>query len=236
MLAIQAGIGALNDIADLERDRAAKPSKPLPSGAISASAASVVALIAVVAGLALSVQSGLPTLTVAVLGLGAGVLYDFRLKGTAWSWVPFALGIPLLPVYAWLGATDTLPIWFGILGPAAVVAGAALAIANALADLDRDRAARIDSVAVALGSTGAWRVHVGLHAIVTAVALGSLGLVGGGGAPAAVAVLGAIAIAAGAILERSISPARRERGWELEAVGVGVLAAGWIAGVASVAG
>jgi hypothetical protein len=52
----------------------------------------------------------------------------------------------------------------------------------------------------------------------------------------AVAVVGAVAIAAGAILERSVSPARRERGWELEAIGVGVLAAGWIAGVASVAG
>ena len=37
--------------------------------------------------------------------LGVGLLYDLRLRGTALSWFPFAVGIPLLPVYAWLGAT-----------------------------------------------------------------------------------------------------------------------------------
>ena len=67
----------------------------------------------------------------AVVVLGVGVAYDLWAKGTPWSWLPFAVGIPLLPVYGWVGATGSPPGFFAVLVPMAVLAGAALAIANA---------------------------------------------------------------------------------------------------------
>ena len=103
----------------------------------------------------------------AVVVLGIGLAYDLFAKGTAASWVPFAVGIPILPVYGWLGATGSLPDLFRLLVPVAAVAGAALAIGNALVDVERDRAAGDRSVALVLGrgrrpgwwpaSTCSWR-------------------------------------------------------------------------------
>ena len=60
-------------------------------------------------------------------------------KGTAWSWLPFAVGIPLLPVFGWLGTTARrCPASFASCSRCAVLAGTALAIANARADVERD--------------------------------------------------------------------------------------------------
>ncbi len=42
-------------------------------------------------------------------GTATGYAYDLRLKATAWAWLPFAVGLPLLPVYAWVGATGRVP-------------------------------------------------------------------------------------------------------------------------------
>ena len=78
---------------------------------------------------------------VAVAGTATGYAYDLRLKTTAWAWLPFAIGLPLLPVYAWVGATGQVPAPFVLLVPLAVLAGAAVALLNGLVDVERDRAA-----------------------------------------------------------------------------------------------
>ncbi len=106
------------------------------------------------------------TLALAVVILAIGYAYDLAFKGTAWSWVPFAIGIPLLPVFALAWTVGTLPASFAILIPVAVAAGAALAIANARADLERDVAAGVDSIAVRLGLDRSWAVDAGLLALV----------------------------------------------------------------------
>ena len=59
-------------------------------------------------------------------------------KGTPFSWLPFAVGIPILPVYGWFGAAGTVPGIFGLIIPVAALAGTALAVANALVDMERD--------------------------------------------------------------------------------------------------
>jgi 4-hydroxybenzoate polyprenyltransferase len=230
MIALQASIGALNDLVDAERDAGHKPRKPIAGGVVRPSEARFVAAVAVSVGLVMAAPSGVPTLLVAVGGVGAGYLYDLRLKGTAASWLPFALGIPLLPVFAWLGATGTVPPSFAVLVPLGVVAGAALAIANALADRERDVAAGTPSVATALGASRAWLLHAGLHGIVIGAAIGVLGFLGLEVWPGLVAgamILTGIGLAAGGTADR------RELGWEVEAVGVGLLAVAWLAGVAS---
>jgi 4-hydroxybenzoate polyprenyltransferase len=233
MLALQASIGALNDIVDAPADAGHKRGKPIPSGVVAVPAARGLVVLGAGLGLALAIPSGLIVLATAILILVVGYGYDLAGKGTRWSWLPFAVGIPLLPVFAWLGATGRLPPTFAILVPAAVVAGAALAIANSRADVERDLAAGRASVATWLGPDRAWRVSAVLLLGVVAVALGSLALKGA--APSAlVAALLASAVIGGGLAWASRSAttaARRERAWQLQAIGVALLAAAWLAGL-----
>jgi 4-hydroxybenzoate polyprenyltransferase len=236
MIALQVAIGTINDLVDVPRDAGRKPGKPIPAGLVGPTLATLLALVAAAVGLVLSLPSGLAAGVLAVLILAIGLLYDLWLRGTAWSWLPFALGIPLLPVYAWVGATGRIPALFIVLVPTAFISGAGLAIANALADVERDADAGARSVARQLGPAGAWTAHAMLQVTVVAVALASL-LGAGAGITLLLGAAGATAVVlAGVWLTRNASPASRERGWELEAVGTAVLAAVWIAAVAPVAG
>ena len=103
----------------------------------------------------------------------SGYAYDLRLKGTAWSWLPFAVGIPILPVYGWLGAAGRCRRRSPSLVPAAVLAGAALAIGNSLVDVERDPAAGRTSVAARLGAARAARLVILLIGGVVLIAVGS---------------------------------------------------------------
>jgi 4-hydroxybenzoate polyprenyltransferase len=236
MVALQASIGTINDLVDVPRDAGRKPGKPIPAGLVGPTTATLLALVAAAVGLVLSLPSGLPTGVVAVAILAVGLLYDLWLRGTPWSWLPFALGIPLLPVFAWLGATGRVPELFLVVVPTAFVSGAGLAIANALADIERDAEAGVRSVARQMGAAGAWTAHAMLQATVVAVAGASL-LGAGAPVPLLLAAAGATAVLlAGVYLARDASATSRERGWELEAVGTALLAAVWIAAVAPVAG
>lgn len=135
MLAIQAGIGALNDAADAVSDFAARrPHKPIPAGLVSERAARRIAWAALALGLVLTVPSGPGPTAVAALGAGLGVAYDLRLSRRRLAPLPLALALPLVPLHAWWGAVGTIPIELFRLVPAAVLAGAALALANALGD------------------------------------------------------------------------------------------------------
>ena len=233
MFCLQASIGTVNDLVDVSRDRDLKPGKPLPRGVVSIEAARLVAAIGLLAGLGLSLAAGPVTLAVAGLGVAIGYAYDLRLKASPWSWLSFALGLPLLPVYAWLGATGGIPPAFLVLVPTAVAGGAALALANELADDERDRAAGIRTTVGLLGRVTGWRVGAVLQAVVAGVAAGSLV---GAGAPilAIGAADGSIAvIMIGLALGRSPLARTRERGWEAQAIGLGVLALAWLGGLAS---
>jgi len=229
MLALQAAIGALNDVVDAPRDAGHKPGKPIPAGLVSRGQGLAIAVGSALTGVVLSLPAGPGGVAVAVAILAVGALYDLWLKGTAWSWLPFALGIPLLPVFAWTGAGAPLPPAFGLLLPAAFLAGAGLAIGNGLVDVERDSAAGATSIAAHLGRPRAWLVMAVLYAAVAVTAaISELAGTMNGVTFAAVAAP-ALIIAAGAGLSASPSPARRERGWELQAVGVALLAAGWLA-------
>jgi 4-hydroxybenzoate polyprenyltransferase len=111
------------------------------------------------------------------------------------------------------------------------MAGAALAIANARADMDRDEAAGLVSVAIRLGSRRAWAVGAWLLAIVVVVALGSLWLTGGQTLAVAASVGAALLVGAGVVLGRTSSAAQRERAWEFQAIGVALLGAAWLWGI-----
>lgn len=238
MLALQASIGALNDVLDAGRDAGRKSGKPIPRGVVGVGAARGVVVVGLVAGLALAAPSGPATVVLAALGVGIGYLYDLRLSQTAWSWLPFALGVPLLLLFAWLGTTGTIPGALLTLLPIGVVAGAGLALANALADVERDAAAGKPSVAVRLGRDRAWAIQVALLAIAAVLAIALLP-VGRAGMPAAgqtavrlVVVAGSAVLLGAAVLVRRADPRWRERAWEIEAVAVAAIGAAWLAAAA----
>ena len=233
MFGLQASIGTLNDLVDIGRDRGHKPGKPLPRGLVPIPAARAIAAGGLLLGLALSFAVRPILVVIAVAGVATGYVYDLRLKTSRWSWLPFTIGIPLLPVYAWLGATGRLPAAFLVLVPLAVMGGAALALANELADDERDRGAGVETSVGALGRARAWRLGAGLQALVAVVAAGSL-IVGGAPLLALGAADGAIAVTMiGLALGRSRLPGTRERGWEIQAIGLAALAVAWLAGIAS---
>jgi 4-hydroxybenzoate polyprenyltransferase len=232
MLALQASIGALNDLRDARADAIGKPSKPIPAGLVRPRTAQTLGVAALVLGLLLTWPSGPAAIAIAVLGVGCGYAYDLWLKPTPLSWLPLAVALPLLPAFAWVGAGAGLPPAYTLLVPLAIAAGAGLALANALADVERDRGAGLVNVVVRLGPSLAWRVHVGLHLVVITVAFALLGLVGGRGPGVMLALVGAGLLSGGALLSRGGGAPRRERAWELEAIGVAVLGVGWLAATA----
>jgi 4-hydroxybenzoate polyprenyltransferase len=236
MTALQCSIGALNDVVDTERDAGRKAAKPIPRRLVSRDQARIVVVAAAGLGFLLVVPSGTGVLLIAGLGLACGYAYDFAFRGTAWSWLPFAVGIPLLPIFAWLGATGALPPALLVIAPAAVAGGAAIAIANARADYERDLDAGARSVATALGLRHSWWVHVGLILVALVIALGSLVASAVGGSLLVGAIGAAAVIGAGAVVGRVGDPRRREQAWEIEAVGLGLLGALWFAGLAGVTG
>jgi len=190
---------------------------------------------AAVTGLALAGLAGLPTLVVASAGFATGIAYDLRLKRTRWSWLPFALGIPLLPVYAWVGATGSVPLAFAVLVPIAMVAGAALAVANAVADVEGDERAGTETIATSLGLDRARRIGAALQGLVIGAALTSAAVLGGDTAWVAVGAGGSIVVLAGLGLGWSRTPATRRHGWEIQAVGLAIVAAGWLGALAAAA-
>jgi 4-hydroxybenzoate polyprenyltransferase len=238
MTALQVAIGSLNDLVDAPLDAGRKPGKPIPSGLVTTPAAWTLVVGGTVVGVVLSVLGAAPGAGVVLLGLAGLVLaigfaYDLWAKGTPWSWLPFALGIPLLPVFGWYGASGSLPSWFAALVPTAAIAGSALAIANARADLERDADAGARSVAIRLGADRSWRIHAVLWVVVVAIAIGWL-VVLGSDARAVVAVGAAAALVlVGVVVGRQGSPARRERAWEIESIAGVALAVTWLLAVGS---
>jgi 4-hydroxybenzoate polyprenyltransferase len=241
MLGLQVSIGALNDLVDAPRDATTKPGKPIPRGAASAGDARWIAGLGLGVAVALVAPSGPAALVVLGACAACGYGYDLRLSRTAISWLPLAVALPLVPVFAWVGATGSLPGDLLAIVPAGGLAGAGLALANALADLDRDRSTGARSAAVRLGQRATWVIQavLVLGAVVVALVGRPAALTGGG--------LGRLVLGAGVLVllvgvglgGGSVDPGRRgeaqrrERAWELEAGGVALVAVGWLASLAS---
>lgn len=230
MLAIQFSIGTLNDLADAPMDAAAGRSKPLVDGRVSARQALGFGVALGCAGLLLAALAGPAAGLVALAGYGVGLAYDLRLKASPWSWLAYAAGIPLLPVFAWVGATGELPGPILVLAALGVLGGTALAIANSLADAERDVTSRTRTVATALGRDRAIRLGGLLDLVVGAVATTSAVALAGSVPGTWVTGAGAATLAAGvAVGVRG----RLQRAWEVQAIGLGILAAGWVASLAA---
>jgi 4-hydroxybenzoate polyprenyltransferase len=234
MIALQMAIGALNDLVDAPADAGRVPPKPIPAQEVSVATARTVALVEAVLGLGLAAVVDVRLVGLALVVLAIGAAYDLVAKGTQWSWLPFAVGIPILPIYGWFGATGTLPAFFAVLIPMAVLAGAALAVANARADLDADRAAATASVATVLGPVRSWWLDTGLMAAATGVGVALVGRASWGLATWILVVAGTALVTLGLALGRGSTTRARQRSWETQAFGAAVAATGWVAAMTQV--
>lgn len=138
VLAGQLVIGWSNDLVDAERDRSVgRADKPLARGDVTARAVRTALVVAVVATVVLSVAASVPTAALhLVLVVGSGLAYNLGVKGTVWSWVPYAVAFGALPAVAWVGVGAGAPAWWVVAVGSLLGVGAHLL--NVLPDLAED--------------------------------------------------------------------------------------------------
>jgi 4-hydroxybenzoate polyprenyltransferase len=96
---------------------------------------------------------GLWVTILTAIGLVGGFLYDGGLKYTAFSWLPFVIAFPTLPLWAWAGVhpEEQLParLWWVV--PVAGVLVVGIHLADTIPDLVRDTEAGVRGLAHRLG-------------------------------------------------------------------------------------
>ena len=232
MTCLQFAIGTVNDIVDAPFDAGIRPGKPIPAGIVSPGRAFRWRCWPRWRASCSPWSVGRAWCCSPWSGLGIGLAYDLWAKGTTLSWLPLAVGVPLLPLYGWYGATGEIPGLFLVIVPAAANAGTALAISNAIVDMERDEAAGNRSIALALGPGRASGLVLVLHLVVAVLAVATTAVVG---APTGwvLAVLAAAFVPLGGAVLGIAAAAReatglRELAFEVQAVGIGLLAVAWL--------
>nr|WP_269813530.1 UbiA family prenyltransferase [Ornithinimicrobium sediminis] len=136
----QLTIGWSNDLLDTERDRASgRADKPLASGAVARGSVRAALAAATAATVVLSGLTGWRSAAVhLVLVVGSGWAYNLGVKGTLWSWVPYAVAFGSLPAVVWLAAGpgwSLPPAWMTLVG---ALLGVGAHLLNVLPDLADD--------------------------------------------------------------------------------------------------
>lgn len=143
-----------NDWLDADRDRTAgRADKPIPAGEVSRRAVGIGAAVASVSTVALGLLSGPLAGAVATIGLLSVLSYNWRLKFTAASVLPYMISFAALPSFVVLGLPGApWPPWWLVLAGALLGAGAHFA--NVLSDLDDDARTGVHGLPHRLGARG----------------------------------------------------------------------------------
>jgi 4-hydroxybenzoate polyprenyltransferase len=151
--ATQLSVGWVNDWLDADRDRVAgRTDKPVASGSVSRRTVGVAGLISSLAIPILGLPFG-PAATVCITLVGVfALLYDWPLKSTALSVVPYLVAFGLLPAFVVLALPgDRLPpIWLVAAGS---LLGGGAHFANVLPDLADDAATGVRGLPHRIGAT-----------------------------------------------------------------------------------
>ncbi len=153
--AMQLSIASLNDYCDRRLDTLGKKHKPIPLGLVRPQEALLFGLLMIVVMVLLLLPLNPLALLVSCLYLAFGQGYNLGLKSTPLSGIVFALAIPLIPLYAFLGVGHVLPVILWLV-PVAAILGIALNLANALADIEEDAMNGAHTLAVVLGVQGVY--------------------------------------------------------------------------------
>ena len=152
--ATQLAVGWVNDWLDADRDVVAgRSDKPVAAGAVSRRTVGTAGLISALAIPLLGLPFGLlPTLLISLVGVFA-LLYDWPLKSTVFSVVPYLVAFGLLPAFVVvaLPGHPAPPAW---LVAAGALLGGGAHFANVLPDLADDAATGVRGLPHRLGATG----------------------------------------------------------------------------------
>jgi 4-hydroxybenzoate polyprenyltransferase len=209
MLLAQFSISALNEWADADLDRRAGRQRPIPLGLVSPRTALSVAVFGAVGAFLLSTLANFGTVSLLLVGVGlaCGWAYDLRFKGTPLSFLPFAIAFPLMPF--WIGLLAGRPASsLGILFLGGIPLATAIHLADAIPDRERDQAAGLRTLAVALGRPGGEMVAAGLLLVGTMVSIVLILRYG----QTAIAAISLVTIAA-SLLIVSLSATMAGRSW-----------------------
>jgi 4-hydroxybenzoate polyprenyltransferase len=151
MLLGQASVGLSNDWLDAARDRAAaRTDKPVASGRVGIRLVRGAALVSLALAVALTLPLGVPALLAHLVFLAAGWAYNLGLKATPLSVLPYLVAFGVLPLLVTLTLVPpAVTAWWAIVAGASV--GVAAHLANALPDLDADRATGVVGLPHRLG-------------------------------------------------------------------------------------
>jgi 4-hydroxybenzoate polyprenyltransferase len=148
----QLSIGWSNDAIDAARDRrSGRADKPVARGDVSARTVASAAVVATVACVVLSLALGWPAAVASLTVVAAGAAYNFGVKGTWWSALPYAVAFGALPAVATLARPEpTLPATWAM--AAGALFGVSAHLANVLPDLEDDVATGVRGLPHRIGA------------------------------------------------------------------------------------
>jgi 4-hydroxybenzoate polyprenyltransferase len=168
VLASQLAVGWVNDWLDADRDAAVgRTDKPVASGVLSRRATGLAGLLAALATPLLALTTNPAAAACASLALVSALLYDWPLKFTPASVLPYALSFGALPAFVVLArpAAPAPPVW---LVAAGALLGAGAYFANVLPDLEDDARTGVRGLAHRIGRTGSRLAAAGFLLAATA--------------------------------------------------------------------
>ncbi len=194
VLAGQLSVGWSNDLVDEARDRdVGRADKPLVSGAVARRTVLAACALAVVATVVLSLACGWAAGLVHLACVASAWAYNLGLKGTPWSWVPYAFSFGGLVVFVSL--TDgAWPAWW--IPVAGALLGVGAHLLNVLPDLADDAATGVHGLPHRLGA----RLIPPVAATVLLVATVLLAVGVGTGRAASIAGLVLVCVLAGVVV------------------------------------
>jgi 4-hydroxybenzoate polyprenyltransferase len=190
VLATQLAVGWLNDRLDADRDTAVgRTDKPLANGTLDGRLVLVCGLAAALAAPALALLLNPPATIAISVALISALLYNWPLKSTPVSVLPYAVSFGTLPAFVVLAlpGSPAPPAW---LVAAGALLGAGAHFANVLPDLDDDARTGVRGLPHRIGPAGSRVAAAVLLLAATAM------LVFGPSGPPSWAGLAAIAAAA----------------------------------------
>jgi 4-hydroxybenzoate polyprenyltransferase len=223
----QATVGVVNDLRDRDLDAVAKPYKPLVSGRVSVAGAYVLGSVTFILSLVAGAMLGAIPLVFVVGMTAVGLLYDLWLKRTAFSFLPYVMGLPLLPIWAWICVRPAPPrLWLTY--PLGVLIGFGLHLANALPDAERDAAGGVRGVVQVVGKRAALALCFGSFALTLVLVVVLTRNVWDRGTVVLFAVAAVLLLVAviGAIVRPTV--ATLQRNWGILIFCAIALSAGWL--------
>ncbi|MFR9776648.1 UbiA family prenyltransferase [Micromonospora sp. MS34] len=162
VLASQLAVGWSNDLIDADRDAiVGRTDKPAATGQVGRRTLGAGVGIAVVATVLIALTATRPAAWCALLGLLSALLYNWPLKSTPVSVLPYAVSFGTLPAFVVLAlpGAPAPPAWLVI---AAACLGAGAHFANVLPDLADDARTGVRGLPHRLGPTGSRVAAAGL--------------------------------------------------------------------------